>query len=176
MMQPARPQLPQKPCAMPAKNKLGLSVQFADDRLTADLPRSLLRRWVQAALLGPAELTLRFVDETEGRTLNRDYRGKDYATNVLTFAYGESDDDIVQADIVLCTDVLLREAAERQISVTQHAAHLVVHGVLHAQGYDHETEDEAEAMEQFETDILAGLGLPDPYADTSQPKTGKIAN
>jgi probable rRNA maturation factor len=161
---------------MPAKNKLGLSVQFADDRLTADLPRSLLRRWVQAALLGPAELTLRFVDETEGRTLNRDYRGKDYATNVLTFAYGESDDDIVQADIVLCTDVLLREAAERQISVTQHAAHLVVHGVLHAQGYDHETEDEAEAMEQFETDILAGLGLPDPYADTSQPKTGKIAN
>ena len=77
---------------MPAKNKLTLSVQFADDRLAADLPRPLLRRWVQAALLGPAELTLRFVDESEGRTLNRDYRDKDYATNVLTFAYGETDE------------------------------------------------------------------------------------
>jgi probable rRNA maturation factor len=161
---------------MPAKNKLGLSVQFADDRLAADLPRPLLRRWVQAALLGPAELTLRFVDETEGRTLNRDYRGKDYATNVLTFAYGESDDDIAQADIVLCADVLIREAAERQIPVTQHAAHLVVHGVLHAQGYDHEAEEEAEEMEQFETDILAQLGLPDPYADTTHPQAGKIPN
>lgn len=161
---------------MPAKNKLSLSIQFADKQLAADLPRALLRRWVQASLLGPAELTLRFVDETEGRTLNRDYRGKDYATNVLTFAYGESDEDIVQADIVLCADVLMREAAERQIPVTQHAAHLVVHGVLHAQGYDHEAEDEAEEMEQFETDILAQLGLPDPYADTSRAKAGKIPN
>jgi probable rRNA maturation factor len=161
---------------MAAKNKLGLSVQFADDRLAADLPRALLRRWVQAALLGPAELTLRFVDETEGRTLNRDYRSKDYATNVLTFAYGESDDDVVQADIVLCAEVLIREAAERQIPVTQHAAHLVVHGVLHAQGYDHEAEDEAEEMEQFETEILAALGLPNPYADTTYPQAGKIPN
>jgi len=161
---------------MAAKNKLGLSVQFADDRLAADLPRALLRRWVQAALLGPAELTLRFVDETEGRTLNRDYRSKDYATNVLTFAYGESDDDVVQADIVLCAEVLIREAAERLIPVTQHAAHLIVHGVLHAQGYDHEAEDEAEEMEQFETEILAALGLPDPYAETAHPNTGKIPN
>ena len=158
---------------MPVKNKLGLSVQFADPRLVADLPRTLLRRWVQGALLGPAELTLRFVDAIEGRTLNRDYRGKDYATNVLTFAYGESDEDIVQADIVLCTDVLIREAAERQIPVTQHAAHLVVHGVLHAQGYDHEAEEESE---QFETAILASLGLPDPYAETAHPNAGKIPN
>lgn len=161
---------------MAAKNKLALSVQFADDRLAADLPRALLRRWVQAALLGPAELTLRFVDETEGRTLNRDYRGKDYATNVLTFAYGESDDDIAQADIVLCADVLIREATERHIPVKQHAAHLVVHGVLHAQGYDHEEEEEAEAMEHFETDILAQLGMPDPYADTTRPQAGKTPN
>lgn len=161
---------------MPAKNKLSLSVQFADDRLAADLPRALLRRWAQAALLGPAELTLRFVDESEGRILNRDYRAKDYATNVLTFAYGESDEDIVQADIVLCADVLIREAAERQIPVTQHAAHLVVHGVLHAQGYDHEAEDEAEEMERLETDILAALGLPDPYADNARPEAGKIPN
>lgn len=159
---------------MSAKNKLTLSVQFADDRLAADLPRTLLRRWVQAALLGPAELTLRFVDEVEGRVLNRDYRNKDYATNVLTFAYGETDDNIVQADIVFCVDVLMREAVERRISLAQHAAHLVVHGVLHAQGYDHEVEADAQEMEQLETEILAGLGVPDPYADTVDHKAGKI--
>ncbi len=159
---------------MPAKNKLTLSVQFADDRLATDLPRALLRRWVQAALLGPAELTLRFVDEAEGRILNRDYRSKDYATNVLTFAYGETDDNIMHADIVLCVDVLMREAAERRISLVQHAAHLVVHGVLHAQGYDHEAEDDAQEMEKFETDILAGLGVPDPFADITDQKARKI--
>ena len=102
--------------------------------------RPSLRRWVQAAQFAPAELTIRFVDAAEGRALNRDYRGKDYATNVLTFAYNEgeeaSDDDIVRADIVLCTDVLLSEAAAQGLSMEQHAAHLVVHGVLHAQGYD----------------------------------------
>ncbi len=161
---------------MPAKNKLTLSVQFADDRLAADLPRTLLRRWVQSALLGPAELTLRFVDESEGRTLNRDYRDKDYATNVLTFAYGETEEDIVQADIVLCVDVLMREATERQIPLVQHAAHLVVHGVLHAQGYDHEAEDDAEEMEKFEAEILAGLGMPDPYAISDDRNAKKIAN
>jgi probable rRNA maturation factor len=149
-------------------------VQFVDDRVAADLPRALLRRWVQAALLGPAELTLRFVDESEGRTLNRDYREKDYATNVLTFAYGETEEAIVQADIVFCVDVLMREAAERRISLAQHAAHLVVHGVLHAQGYDHEVEGDAQEMETFETEILAGLGIPDPYADTPDQKAGKI--
>ena len=159
---------------MPAKNKLTLSVQFADDRLAADLPRALLRRWVQAALLGPAELTLRFVDESEGRKLNRDYREKDYATNVLTFAYGETEENIVQADIVFCVDVLMREAAERQIPLAQHAAHLVVHGVLHAQGYDHEIEEDAQEMEALETEILAGLGMPDPYADATDHKAGKI--
>jgi probable rRNA maturation factor len=159
---------------MAAKNKLTLSVQFADDRLAADLPRALLRRWVQAALLGPAELTLRFVDEVEGRTLNHDYRQKDYATNVLTFAYGETEEAIVQADIVFCVDVLMREAAGRRISLAQHAAHLVVHGVLHAQGYDHEVEGDAQEMETFETEILAGLGIPDPYADTPDQKAGKI--
>ena len=159
---------------MAAKNKLTLSVQFVDDRVAADLPRALLRRWVQAALLGPAELTLRFVDEVEGRTLNRDYRQKDYATNVLTFAYGETEEAIVQADIVFCVDVLMREAAERRISLAQHAAHLVVHGVLHAQGYDHEVEGDAQEMETFETEILAGLGIPDPYADTPDQKAGKI--
>lgn len=152
---------------MPVKNKLSLSVQFADKRLADQLSRAAIRRWVQAALLAPAEFTIRFVAEEEGRTLNRDYRGKDYATNVLTFAYTESelsDDEPTQADIVLCSDVLMKEASEQKISIQQHAAHLLVHGALHAQGYDHEDDEEATEMEQLETEILARLGLPDPYA------------
>jgi probable rRNA maturation factor len=151
---------------MPAKNKLSLSVQYADARLAQALPRTAIRRWTQAALAGPAELTIRFVAEEEGRLLNRDYRGKDYATNVLTFAYSEEEEEaaMTQADIILCVDVLMREAADQKIPLEQHAAHLVVHGTLHAQGYDHEEDDEAVAMEQLETRILAGLGLPDPYA------------
>ena len=145
---------------MATKNKLSLSVQYADDRLKDTLPRPLLRRWVQAALQAPAQLTLRFVDAAEGRELNRDYRGKDYATNVLTFDY---DNELVIADIILCSDVLLAEAAEQRKTVEAHAAHLIVHGVLHAQGYEHENDDEAEEMEAFETDILAKLGFPNPY-------------
>lgn len=162
------PQLPPHH-AMPANNPLSLSVQFADRRLSEQLTRAKLRRWVQAAQFAPAELTIRFVDAEEGQALNRDYRGKDYATNVLTFAYNEEDgvDDvnagIVRADIVLCTDVLLKEAAEQGLPVEQHAAHLVVHGVLHAQGYDHEDDEDAAEMEQLETEILARLGVPDPY-------------
>jgi probable rRNA maturation factor len=154
---------------MPAKNKLSLAVQYPDPRLKEIIPRTRLRRWAQAALFAPAELTIRFVDAGEGQVLNRDYRGKDYATNVLTFAYSEDEDaqesDVTQADIILCTDVLQREAAEQNISIEAHTAHLVVHGVLHAQGYDHEDEHEAAEMEQLEVDILATLGLPNPYAD-----------
>jgi probable rRNA maturation factor len=153
---------------MPAKNKLSLSVQYADKRLADDVPRKDIRRWVQAAQFAPAEFTIRFVGEDEGRELNRDYRGKDYATNVLTFAYADgeevAEDDVVQADIVLCVDVLLKEAAERGLPVVQHAAHLVVHGVLHAQGYDHEDDEEAAEMEGLETEILGKLGFPDPYS------------
>ena len=153
---------------MPAKNKLSLSVQYADRRLADGVPRKDIRRWVQAAQFAPAELTIRFVGEDEGRELNRDYRGKDYATNVLTFAYADgeevTEDDVVQADIVLCVDVLLKEAAERRLPVAQHAAHLVVHGVLHAQGYDHEDDEEAAEMEGLETEILGKLGFPDPYS------------
>jgi probable rRNA maturation factor len=155
---------------MSAKNhKLDLSVQYADGRLEATITPALLERWVQAALLGPAELTIRFVDANEGQALNRDYRGKDYATNVLTFAYNEGagldEDEPTEADIVLCTDVLQREAEEQKKTVEEHAAHLVVHGVLHAQGFDHEHDEEAEEMEQLERDILEALGYPDPYAD-----------
>lgn len=147
-------------------NKLSLSVQYADKRLQDVLTRSLLRQWVKAALLAPAQITLRFVDAEEGRTLNRNYRGKDYATNVLTFAYSEDQDDAlgdVQADIIFCTDVLQREAAEQDKPLEAHAAHLVVHGMLHAQGYDHESDEEAEEMEALEIDILATLGFPNPY-------------
>ncbi|MEM4987572.1 rRNA maturation RNase YbeY [Collimonas sp. H4R21] len=154
---------------MSQKNKLSLSVQYPDPRLQDSVPRPQLRRWVQAALLAPAELTLRFVDADEGRALNRDYRGKDYATNVLTFAYSEDQDEedsgITQADIILCTDVLQREAEEQGKSLVEHAAHLVVHGVLHAQGYDHEDDEEAMEMENLEIEILHKLGWPNPYAD-----------
>jgi len=153
---------------MSQKNKLSLSVQYPDPRLKEVILRPQVRRWVQAALLAPAELTIRFVDAEEGRTLNRDYRGKDYATNVLTFAYTEDEDaETTEADIILCTDVLQREAAEQSKSVEEHAAHLVVHGVLHAQGYDHEDDDEATEMESLEIDILTALGWPNPYADRS---------
>lgn len=152
---------------MPPKNKLALSVQFADDALADQLPRTSIRRWVQAALFAPAELTIRFVSEAEARALNRDYRGKDYATNVLTFSYSEQEPDATtQADIVLCNSVLLQEAKDLHIPLQQHAAHLVVHGVLHAQGYDHEDEAEALEMEALETEILQQLGWPDPYAPT----------
>jgi probable rRNA maturation factor len=154
---------------MPTKSKLSLSVQYPDARLETRITRPKIRRWVQAALLGPAELTIRFVDAAEGRTLNRDYRAKDYATNVLTFAYNEgeevADDEPTRADIVLCTDVLETEAAEQKKSLEEHAAHLIVHGVLHAQGYDHDDDADAAEMEQLERDILAALGYADPYAE-----------
>ena len=145
---------------MAEKNKLSLSVQYPDPRLKNVLPRPLLRRWVKAALLGPAQLTLRFVDAEEGQILNCDYRHKNYPTNVLTFEYGE---ETVEADIVLCTDVLMAEAAEQNKGIDAHAAHLIVHGVLHAQGYEHEDDDEAEEMEALETEILEKLGFPNPY-------------
>ncbi len=158
---------------MPEKNKLSLSVQYPDPRLRAELGRPLLRRWVQAALMGPAELTLRFVDAAEGQALNRDYRDKDYATNVLTFAYSEDeadaanqgDRDVCRADIILCTDILQQEAHNQKKSLLAHSAHLIVHGVLHAQGFDHETDAEAEEMEQEEIRILARLGFANPYLE-----------
>ncbi len=154
---------------MPEKNKLSLYVQYADARLKPEISRALLRRWVKAALFFPAQITLRIVDAEEGRKLNAEYRQKDYATNVLTFAYTEDEEaEETQADIILCTDVLQREAQEQGKSVLEHCAHLVVHGVLHAQGYDHEEDAEAEEMEGLEVEILAKLGFANPYQDEAQ--------
>lgn len=152
--------------------RLSLAVQYGAPAAT--LTRSRLRRWAQKALdtaithddldVPAAQLTVRVVDADEGRTLNREFRERDYATNVLTFAYGTSPDGIVSADIVLCLDVLTREAEEQHKTLLDHAAHLLVHGVLHALGYDHHTSSEAEAMEALETRILAGFRIADPYA------------
>lgn len=157
-----------KGTASPPAPKLKLDVQFAATEHPAHrklLTRPTLKRWVGAALFADAELTLRFVDAEEGRTLNRSYRGKDYSTNVLTFAYAESEDDPVSGDIILCCPVVEREAAEQGKPLEAHYAHLIVHGVLHAQGYDHEEDDEAAEMEAIETEMLAALGYPDPYAE-----------
>ncbi|WP_338925780.1 rRNA maturation RNase YbeY [Mycetohabitans endofungorum] len=150
----------------PRAPKLTLSVQFPAKAFAthkALLPRAKIAGWIRAALFAHAELTIRFVDEQEGRALNRSYRGKDYATNVLTFAYGESDHEPVSGDLVLCCPVVEREAREQHKPLDAHYAHLIVHGVLHAQGYDHEDDEQAREMESIETDILARLGYPDPY-------------
>lgn len=151
---------------MSEKNKLTLTLQFPDKRLQKQLTKKMLKNVVQAALVDtttPAEITLRFVDAEEGRILNRDYRGKDYATNVLTFAYNEDSVGIVQADIILCTDVVQQEAAAQNKSIHDHVLHLIVHGVLHAQGFEHEEDDEAAEMEALEVEILTTLGVKNPY-------------
>ena len=141
---------------------LSLSVQYASN--APDLPtRGEVRRWARAALLADAVVTVRFVEAIEGRALNAEFRGKDYATNVLTFVY---DDDQPRAgDIVLCAPVVRKEADAQGKSLAAHYAHLVVHGMLHLQGFDHEHAGDAAVMEARETAILARLGLPDPYAD-----------
>jgi probable rRNA maturation factor len=125
--------------------------------------RSTLLRWIKTALDRDAELTLRFVDAAESRRLNREFRGKDYATNVLTFDYRHA--PVVVADIVLCVPVVRREAREQRKGFREHLAHLVVHGVLHAQGHEHDRARDAKRMEAREVRILAGLGIDDPYRD-----------
>ncbi len=143
-------------------SKLSLSVQYACN--ADDLPlRPQVRRWVKHAIQGnSAEITVRFVDAEEGQTLNRDYRGKDYATNVLSFPYAPLPEMV--GDLVVCVPVVAHEAAAQGKPAEAHFAHLIVHGMLHLQGYDHETgEPDAEVMEQREREILAALGYPDPY-------------
>ena len=143
---------------------LRLSLQMPDARHRAELPRHRVERWVRAALLAPAEITVRIVGEDEGRALNRDYRGKDYATNVLTFDYQAAPQ--IQADLVLCAPVVEKEARAARRPLPAHYAHLLVHGTLHAQGFDHETSAaDAQAMEARESAVLRRLGFDDPYAD-----------
>ena len=149
--------------ARASRPALRLSLQFADARHRGLLPRHRVQRWLRAALGHPAELTVRIVGDDEGQALNRDFRGKDYATNVLTFDYEQT--PLVMADLVLAAGVVEREAAELGIPVADHYAHLLVHGALHAQGFDHEDDAEAAVMEARETEILRRLGLADPYAD-----------
>ena len=122
----------------------------------------LLRRWAAAALAGPAVVTLRFVARAEGQRLNREFRGKDYATNVLSFPYGGRAP--LEGDVVICAPVVASEARDQGKAVRAHYAHLVVHGLLHLQGLDHERAAEATWMESRERAILAGLGFDDPYA------------
>ena len=142
---------------------LRLSLQMPDGRHRAVLPRHRVARWVRAALQAPGEITVRIVGEDEGRQLNRDYRGKDHATNVLTFDYAR--EPLVQADLVLCAPVVEREARALRRPLDAHYAHLLVHGTLHAQGFDHETSvAHAEVMEARESQLMAELGFDDPYA------------
>lgn len=145
---------------------LTLSLQFARFREVARhraaLPRHRVARWIRHALDADGEITVRIVDAEEGQQLNREFRGKDYATNVLTFDYAQS--PIVLADLVLCAPVVAREAKEQRKTLAAHYAHLLVHGTLHAQGWEHETgEADAEAMEAREIEILARLGIKNPY-------------
>ncbi len=145
--------------------QLSLSLQFAlaheAGRHRAALARHCVTRCIRHALQCDAAITVRIVDIEEGRLLNRDYRHKDYATNVLTFAYG---DDPLSADLVLCAPVVAREAVAQGKTLQHHYMHLLVHGSLHAQGWDHDTSPaQARKMETRETAILARLGVPDPY-------------
>ena len=150
----------------PDAPSLELDLQFGE---FADLAahRSVLRtprvkRWMAMALLHPAEITVRIVGQEEGRALNLQYRGKDYATNVLTFDYQRA--PLVQADLVLCAPVVAREAWMMDRTLEAYSAHLLVHGTLHAQGYEHETnERDALEMEALEVLLVQALGYPNPY-------------
>ncbi|MDH1902012.1 rRNA maturation RNase YbeY [Comamonas aquatica] len=150
-----------------ALNNLSLSLQFGQfDNLAAHralLTRARVTKWIKHALAVDAEMAVRIVGEDEGRQLNAQFRKKDYATNVLTFDYQQA--PTVMADLVICGPVIEREAQEQNKSLEEHYAHMLVHGTLHAQGWDHETsEKDADEMEAYETDILAELGYADPYA------------
>ena len=154
-----------------ARPRLRLGVQVAVD--ADDLPvRSTLRRWLLRALRHDATVTVRFVGAAEGRRLNRVFRGKDYATNVLTFVHdadtagspARRGAEPLSGDIVLCVPVLRREAGARRKTLRAHCAHLVIHGTLHLQGFAHESAKDARVMEALETRLLGSLGYGDPYA------------
>lgn len=140
-----------------------MAVQYASTE--QNLPtRAQLRRWVKVALQGDAHMTLRIVDAAEGHKLNRDYRGKDYATNVLTFVYEDS--GMISGDVVICAPVAMEEAAAQGKDLLAHYAHLTIHAVLHLQGYDHESDAAAVEMEALETALMLKLRYSNPYQTT----------
>ncbi len=152
---------------------LSLSLQQPDGRHRALLSRRRVVKWLAAALQSPAEITVRVVGEEEGRALNLAYRQSDHATNVLTFDYQR--EPIVVADLVLCAPVVEREAQQQGTTLLAHYAHLVVHGALHAQGWDHEVDEaSARAMEQREREILQTLGVSDPYAEAPSQDRARV--
>jgi len=140
--------------------KLFLAVQYAS--AAQNMPtRAQLRRWLKIALRRDAAMTLRIVDEAEGRELNKKYRNKDYATNVLTFVY--DDDGILSGDVVICAPVVAREAREQGKDLAAHYAHLAIHAALHLQGHEHENDIDAAEMEALETALMLKLRYPNPY-------------
>jgi probable rRNA maturation factor len=144
------------------KAELHLAVQYASE--AQNLPtRAQFRRWVKAALQRDVSMTLRIVDEAEGRELNKSYRGKDYATNVLTFVL---DDEPLYGDVIVCAPVVEREALAQRKDLLAHYAHMTIHAMLHLQSYDHETDTEAAEMEALETGLMLKLHYPDPYQET----------
>ena len=151
----------------PAGPRLSLAVQYASD--AKELPtRAQIRRWIRGALIHPAEMTVRIVDEPEAHALNLEYREKNYATNVLTFEYGETEDrqsgqKTLSGDIVICADVVAREAAEQGKLMAHHYAHLIIHGALHLQGFDHQDAVDADIMETREAAILKRFRIANPY-------------
>jgi probable rRNA maturation factor len=140
-----------------------MQVQYATD-LTKLPSAAQFKRWARNTLRVDSEITLRIVDEAEGRALNKTYRGKDYATNVLTFPLVE--EPHLMGDIIICAPVVAKEAAEQGKPLEAHYAHLTVHGVLHVHGYDHEIEEQADLMESIETEIITKLGYANPYLVT----------
>lgn len=151
---------------MQSKSKLTIDIQFASSALETALGKQvsnlLMKKWVKTTNPGNGLLTLRFVNTAEGKKLNAAFRNKDYATNVLTFPYEQSKNSLV-ADMIFCLPVIQREAKEQGKSLKAHLAHLIVHGCLHAQGYDHEKATDAKKMESLEITLLKKLGFPNPY-------------
>jgi probable rRNA maturation factor len=153
----------------PSNSKLLIDIQYAsaaiEQSLTEQVSETLMKKWVKAATHQSGMLTLRFVNASEGKKLNFAYRNKDKATNVLTFPYELSKTNLL-ADIIFCLPVVKKEAKEQGKTFKAHLAHLIIHGSLHAQAYDHETDKEAKRMESLEVQILKKLGFPNPYLDS----------
>lgn len=151
---------------MSADLKLGVEIQCATPAIEVTLGKvassMLIKKWVKASTDGGGLLTLRFVNATEGKKLNSGFRKKNYATNVLTFPYEFSKSRVV-ADIIFCLPIIKKEAKEQGKTLTAHLAHLIVHGCLHAQGYDHEVDKDAKKMETLEVKLLKKMGFPNPY-------------